>query len=257
MDTDSLISEIRRKICSEIDIESEGVDRYIVYTPFAFDDGDHFVVLLRKNGSGWFVTDEGHTLMHLSYCGVGVSTGGRARVVEECLAAHDIENHNGELRLAVPGEEVGDALYSFLQAISRVSTVTQMTQERVASTFLEDFSSVLSGIVPPERADFNWHHQQRDPDGLYPVDCRINNSPKPCFVFAVNSTGKCNHTTIACLMFERWGEQFRSVVVFEDQTTIGRRQLAQLTNVVGRQFSSLGEHDRITAYFQEEILGTP
>ncbi|MFH1264394.1 MAG: DUF1828 domain-containing protein [Planctomycetota bacterium] len=259
MDQKLLLDAFRKKVCEHIEIESEGVNRYAVYTPFMFDDGDHFVTLLQKekDDSGWVITDDGHTLMHLGYSGVDMSSGTRARIVEESLAAHSVENRAGELRIAVPGEEFGDALYSYLQALSRIATVPQMTQERVASTFREDFSTFLSSIIPAERIAFDWHDVHHDPDANCTVDCRINGGPKPCFVFAVNSTDKCSHATITCLMFERWMEAFRSVVLFEDQTTIGRRQLAQLTNVVGRQFPSLGERDRIQAYFDEEVLAHP
>lgn len=254
MNGEDLLRDFRRKICQEIDIEGEGLDRYIVYTPFMFDDGDHFVTILRKDDSGWFVTDEGHTLMHLSYSGVDIGQGTRARLVEESLGAHGVENREGELRMVVPGDRVGDALYSYLQALSRVATVTQVTKERVASTFIEDCSHFISSFVPEGRAAFEWHDPHRDPDSTYTVDCRINGSPKPCFVFAVNNNAKCSHATIACLMFEKWKVEFRSVAIFEDQTKIARKPLAQLTNVVDRQFASLGEQDRIKAYFAKEIL---
>jgi len=257
MNGKSLIGDFRRKVCQEIDVEPQGVDRYIVYTPFMFDDGDHFVVLLRKDSSGWFITDQGHTLMHLSYSGVDVGKGNRARIVEESLAAQRIENRDGELRIAVADREFGDALYSYLEGLSKITTVTHMTHERVASTFMDDFSEFLESIAPADRIQLDWHDLEHDPDSTYSVDCMINGSSKPCFVFAINSTTKCSHAVITCLMFERWRMPFRSVALFEDQTKIGRKPLAQLTNVVGRQFSSLAERDRIKSYFQDEILAQP
>ncbi len=253
MNGEALIADFRRKVSQEIDVQLEGIDRYIVYTPFMFDDGDHFVVLLRKENSGWFFTDAGHTLMHLSYSGVDLGTGIRARIIEESLAAHGVENQNGELRIAVTGEEFGDALYSYLEGLSKITTVTHMTRERVASTFVEDFSELLTSIAA-SRVQLNWHDAEHDPDRTYSVDCRINGSPIPCFVFAINSTGKCSHATITCLTFEKWSVPFRSVALFEDQEKIGRKELAQLTNVVGRQFPSLGDRERIMAYFQAEVL---
>ena len=254
MTENALLTDFRRKVCREIEIESEGLDRYIVHTPFMFDDGDHFVVLLRKDDAGWFLTDEGHTLMHLSYACTDISKGSRAKIVEESLASHRVENQNGELRVTVPGADFGNALYSYLQALSMVSTVPQITQERIASTFAEDFASLLSEVIPEHRAEVHWHDPQHDPQGDYTVDYRINQASRPCFVFGVNSDAKCSHATISCLMFERWKIVFRSVILFEDQTKIARRPLAQLTNVVDKQFSSLGERDRIAGYFEEEIL---
>jgi len=254
MNDTALISDVRKKICSEIEIEPLGRDRYVVYTPFMFDDGDHFVVVLRKDPSGWFFTDEGHTLMHLSYSDVETSRGGRAKIIEESLASHGIVNNGGELRISVPDDSFGDALYSYLQGISRVASVTQWKHERIASTFMEDFLDLLSSVIPQDRSAYDWHHPTYDPDGTYSVDCRINGQEKPWFIFGIGSDDKCRDATIACLMFEKWTVPFRSVALFEDQTEIGRKPLAQLSNVVGRQFSSLGDRDRITAYLREEVL---
>ena len=55
-------------VCDSVELFPEGVDRYRIFTPFHFDDGDHFVIALRKGNRGtWIITDEGHTYMHMSY----------------------------------------------------------------------------------------------------------------------------------------------------------------------------------------------
>ena len=59
MNTAELEREFKRKVSDEIDIEREGIDRYVVYTPFMFDDGDHFVIVLKKHDDQWRFTDEG------------------------------------------------------------------------------------------------------------------------------------------------------------------------------------------------------
>ena len=220
-----LIDDFRQKVCNEIEIEPLGLERYVVYTPFMFDDGDHFVVVLRKEPAGWFFTDEGHTLMHLSYSDVELSRGGRAKVIEESLAAHGIENKGGEFRVSVVNGAFGDALYSYLQALSRVATVTQWKQDRVASTFMEDFGQLLASVIPQERADYEWHHPQYDPDANYSVDCRVNGQAKPWFIFGIGSDAKCSHATITCLRFEKWKVPFRAIALFEDQTEIARKPL--------------------------------
>jgi len=251
MNATDLRQTFQERICQEIELEQQGVDNYAVYTPFMFDDGDHFVVVLRKSPEGWYITDDGHTFMHLSYSDVDFLAGSRGKFIEESLAAHGVENKAGELRIAVPGDSFGDALYSYLQAIGRVATVTQWRQERIASTFLEDFTDLLHSLIPDNRAVYEWHHSEKDPDANYSVDCRINGRTKPCFVFGVHSDAKCSHATITCLMFERWGMQFQGIVLFEDQTQISRKPLAQLSNVIDKQFSSLGDRDRIATYFDQ------
>lgn len=249
-----LLVEFRNKVSREIDIEQEGLDRFIIYSPFMFDDGDHFVVILRKKHNGWYFTDEGHTLMHLSYTNVDIQKGTRGKIVEESLIAHGVTNNDGELLLEVPNESFGDSLYSYLQALSRITTVTKLSQERVASTFLEDFKNLLNSIVLKDRMEFNWYDPDRDPDAFYTVPYMINHSPKRTFVFPIQSDSACTQAVVICLMFERWNQTFRSLAIFHDQTQIARKYVAQLSNVIDRQFSSLGEQERIKDYFRKEIL---
>jgi hypothetical protein len=253
IDQADIIGSFRKKVCDEIEIEPEGLHRFIVYTPFMFDDGDHFVVILRRKGDKWFLTDEGHTLMHLTYGGVDIARGSRARIVEESLAAHGVENNRGELILGVPDGEFGDALFSYLQALARTTTVPKMTMERVASTFMEDFRSLITESLPAEHIEFDWFDPVHDPDKKYVVDCRINERPRPFYVFAINSDLKCSNATASCLMLERRGLKFAGIAFFEEQESIGRKYLAQLTDVVDKQFSSLGDRQRIQDYFKREM----
>ena len=45
--------EFKEKVCAKIRIASEGVDRYRVFTPFLFDDGDHLAIVLKRQDSAW------------------------------------------------------------------------------------------------------------------------------------------------------------------------------------------------------------
>jgi hypothetical protein len=102
----------RKKVCEEIDVEHEGIDRYVIYTPFMFDDGDHYVVVLKRQNRNWMLTDEGHTFMHLSYADLDIEHGTRKSIIDQALLSFNLTNQSGELRLEVPGEQFGDALLS-------------------------------------------------------------------------------------------------------------------------------------------------
>ena len=121
MNTAELKREFRRKISKEIDVESEGLDRYIVYTPFMFDDGDHFVIVLKKHADRWRFTDEGHTFMHMSYGELDLSQGTCKSTIDRVLLSFRLENEDGELCLDVPDNQYGDALVSFVQALVKIS----------------------------------------------------------------------------------------------------------------------------------------
>ena len=255
MTTAEIIESFRRKVSAEIDLEPEGVDRYVIHTPFMFDDGDHYVVVLHQEVGQWVLTDEAHTFMHLSYAEVDLAQGMRARVIDQALTAYRVENRDGELRLPVPEDAFGDALFSMVQAIGRIAATALWTRQRVRDTFDEDFHALVTTALPPERIAFNYTDPEIDPDGIYPVDCRVNGMPRPCFVFKVANDDQCRNATITCFHYERHRRTFSSVVIFRDQTEITRRALAQLSDVVGKQFASLGARDRIESFLRDEVVG--
>jgi hypothetical protein len=244
----------REKVSGKLRLVREGVERYRVFTPFLFEDGDHLSIVLKRDGGVWALSDEGHTYMHLTYDldERDLHKGTRQRIIASALSVFAVEDRAGELILRVPGEQYGDALYSFVQALIKISDMTYLTRERVRSTFLEDFRTLIEQSVPESRRIFDWRHPQHDPDGKYPVDCRINSMPRPLFVYALPSDDKTRDATIAMLQFEKWRIPFRSVAVFEDQEEINRKVLARFSDVCEKQFSSLASNrDRIVRYVEE------
>ena len=143
----------------------------------------------------------------------------------------------------------GDALFNFVQALKKVSDISFLSRERVRSTFLEDFRAMLKEKVPEDRLQFDWTNKENDPKAVYPVDARINHMRRPLFVFALPSDEKVSVATISLLTFERWGNPFRSLGIFEEQESIDRKVLARFTDVVEKEFSSLeGNKKRISDY---------
>ncbi len=150
---------------------------------------------------------------------------------------------------------MGNAFFSYIQALIHITDVNYLSRERVKSTFWEDFKSLLVQKVAAERIEFSYHDNLHDPQGKYPVDCRINHMDKPLFVFAVNNDDKCNVSTINILQYEKWGLEFKSLAIFEDQEEISRKALARFSDVCEKQFSSLiANKERIEKYLKEHVL---
>ena len=53
MSVESIEREFKAKVWDRIRLMSEGVNRYQVFTPFQFDDGDHLVIVLKRENSHW------------------------------------------------------------------------------------------------------------------------------------------------------------------------------------------------------------
>jgi hypothetical protein len=256
MEQGTILRSFREKVCQEIELEQEGLDRFVVHTPFLFEDGDHFAILLKRNGGGWALTDEGHTFMHLRYDDIDLERGTRGEIIERVLGTHRVRNVEGELRLDIPREEYGDALFSYLQALTRIADVGYLTRERVRSTFLADVRAFFAEHAPEARRTFDYFDPEKDPEGKYPIDLRVNGFDRPLFALFINSDDRCRDATITLHQFEKWGRRFRAIGVFEDQEAIHRRVLARFSDVCDKQFSNFeGTKERLEDYLMDALVG--
>ncbi len=249
--------DFKNKVSEKLSLSSEGVDRYRVFTPFMFEDGDHLSILLKRKNGEWVLSDEGHTYMHLTYDleEKDLQKGTRQKIISNALSVFSVEDREGELVIPIQNERYGDALYNFIQALLKITDVTYLSRERVRSTFMEDFKTFIEESVPENRRDFDWFDPKHDPEGKYSIDCRINGMARPLFVEALPNDDKTRDSTITLLQFEKWGASFRSLAIFEDQEQINRKVLARFSDVCEKQFSSLAANrDRIKRFLQESML---
>lgn len=45
------------KVSEKIRVIPDGKDRFRVFTPFMFDDGDHISIVLKKEQGGWVLSE--------------------------------------------------------------------------------------------------------------------------------------------------------------------------------------------------------
>ena len=254
---DTIERDFHEKVSEQIRLHPEGLNRFRVFTPFLFEDGDHLVILLKKEWGKWMLSDEAHTFMRLTYSidERNLLSGTRQKIISNALSMFEVEDRNGELILYVPDERYGDALYSFVQAILKIADVEYLSRERIQSTFMEDFRGLLSEAAPEDRRSFDWTDPERDPLRKYTVDCRINGMRRPLFVHALANDGRTRDATIALLKFQKWGIEFRSLGIFEDQESINRRVLARYSDICEKQFSSLAENREGIFHYLSEAIG--
>lgn len=100
MSVETIQNDFRRIVCDNIRLASEGVNRFRVFTPFLFEDGDHLAIVLKREVNGWVLSDEGHTYMHLTYDleEKDLQRGNRQKIISNALSAFSVEDREGELQ---------------------------------------------------------------------------------------------------------------------------------------------------------------
>jgi len=128
-----------------------------------------------------------------------------------------------------------------------------LSQERVRSTFLEDFRRVL-GEEFGLRAHFDYVDPDHDPRALYPVSCLLNEPQRPIAVFALPSDDALNVATISLQQLRSWGRRFFAAGIHEEQESRNRKAVARFSDVVDKQFSFLhGNEGEIVSYLRERL----
>ena len=120
MSTD--FEEIRKFICSEYDFEEIGIGEYLVHTDMYYDDGDELHIVLKRTGESYVLTDEGHTMMWLSYDEYNF-TENRRKLLDGILEQNNVSLENERISVFVDQPSmIGPALSSLVQAIMTVLT---------------------------------------------------------------------------------------------------------------------------------------
>jgi hypothetical protein len=249
MNSESIYKSFQKSICSGIDLVPEGINRYRILSDFTFQDGDHLAIVLKRENNEWILSDEGHTLMHLSYR-MDINEllqGKRGDIIENNLSYHYITNRDGEFIHVVKNEEYGHALFEMIQGLIRINDLSFLSREFSRDTFIEDVLRDIE-LIPELSGKFirNWHNAQFDPDGQYPADGFLPTQNTPIVLFILPNDKKVLNATINLLQYAKWGLNIYSIGIFENQEKISRKTLAKYSDISDKQYSNYpGNREKI------------
>ncbi len=252
-DVNLLKERLCKTLCGEVQIHKTRQGYLQILTPFTFTDGDTFQVYLQEMpGGGVRLTDFGHTLMHLSYENdLGkLREGTRGKLFDQVLATAGMREENGQLVFDAALERLGAGILQFGQGLTRIYDLTFLNRARVASTFYEDLKERLYALVVPEKIQQDFILAGETDAESYPIDYRVEGKRAPLFVFGVAGRDKARLVTIVLEHWLRAKVDFDSLLIFQDQQEIPRRDLARLSNVGGEMVASLDASED----FQRKII---
>ncbi len=256
LDPEALRSLLCERLCEEVGIHARPDGALMLRTHFTFPDGDGYPFHLSEAPSGGLrLSDNGHTLMHISYEHDIDSflEGTRGMLLDRIVGESGIHQDRGVFSVDTVPEELPQSIFSFGQALTRIYDLTLLSRSNVGSTFYDDLADCLTGFVDESKMERDYQADVPNAEA-YPVDFRFEGKDGvPLFVYGVPNRDKARLTTIMLGYFHRHNLEFESVIVFDDQTEIPRVDLARLSDVAGDMVSSLESTEDLDRKIQRRV----
>ena len=241
------------RLCAEVGVEKRPDDALMLRTHFRVPDGDSYPIHLSATSSGGLrLSDRGHTLMRISYDHDVDSflEGTRGVLLERIMDESGLQWDAGAFCFDTSPEQLSQAMFTFGQALTKVYDLTLLSRASISSTFYDDLADLLFSLVDEEKVQRDYEPEVPNAEA-YRVDYSIaGRSGVPLFLYGIPNRDKARLTTIMLSYFHRNDLQFESLLVFADQSSMPRLDLARLSDVGGDMISSLASHES----FSRKIL---
>ena len=229
-------------MCAEVNIRPKNGKLALIETPFFFSDGDPYQIYIKEMPGGVIrLTDMGHTMMHLSYENdiEKFREGTRGKLFDQIKSETSVFEDNGEFYIDTPIANLGFNIFRLGQALTKINDLTFLNRARAESTFYEDLQEQLFKIVGEEKVKKDYFYENMDNANDYPIDFRIEGKSSPIYLFGIPNRDKARLTTITLERLLRVNADFDSLLIFSDQGSIPKQDLARLSNAGGEMIASL------------------
>lgn len=240
------------RMCANIRIHQREDGFIMLDTPFRYPDGDNYSIYLLQEGAGIRLSDKGNALMRYSY-GHDVDNllGGGSRkalldeIIKECKI--NFNQQTGEFFIDSSIDNLSNALFFLGQALTKIYDISFLSRNRVRNTFYEDLEKMLTEIVGNDRIQKEYIVPKVENAQNYPVDYCINgvDNVPPLFLYGIPDKSKARLATICLQHLTSQTVIYRSLLVFENQESISRGDLARLSDAGGAMVSSINQRDTL------------
>lgn len=242
LDISKLQETLCSLMCAEVTIRPMNGTLLSVETPFYFADGDPYQIYIKEMPGGIIrLTDMGHTMMHLSYENDvdKFREGTRGKLFDQIKAETFVDEENGEFYIDTTLEKLGFSIFRLGQALTKVNDLSFLNRARAESTFYEDLNEKIFKIVGVDKVRKDFYVADMENANDYPIDYRIEGKHAPLFLFGIPNRDKARLTTIVLERLLRSKVDFDSLLIFSDQGSIPKQDLARLSNAGGEMIASL------------------
>lgn len=241
MNADEVINNLKKSMCSGLEIEPRTMNRFMIHTGYTYPDGDELHIMMIIEGGEWFFSDEGHTMMWLSYEDFKL-TDSRKAILDRTLATNGTSFSDGTLSITIDTTSVDSialSLKSLIQTEIQVADLLYLDKETVRDTFIDDLKTVFSNSSISDRCSFDYKITGDD-DIEYCADVCIKGK-RPILVFGIHTTLQCTRATIAMLSLNKTGPQYMFMAVFDSNSSVSAKDRNVAINAAVKTIIGLSE----------------
>jgi hypothetical protein len=104
--------------------------RYQLIAPIFHEDGDMMSIFIEEDGDRVRISDNGISLMRLSYT-FDVHSDNKEKQLTSIVMAQNAENHDGDIVLTVPREEIYSGIMRYAQMVSQICNLDILSRENI------------------------------------------------------------------------------------------------------------------------------
>lgn len=243
----TILEEAKRSICSGYSFENLGNNEYLVHTGMCYDDGDEFHIVMTVADRTCTLTDEGHTMMWLSYENYHF-TKMRKNLLDGILCQNGVTLDKGCISVTINDPaDTGPALTSLIQAMMQTADLRYLSHGNVVSTFLDDIRSAFASSRFSDRCEFGKRITVSNGNSIEPDICIDNETP--VLVFGAGNTERAKEVFIDLLLLRDTNSCYRTVVVIDGDAGIPQKDRDRLINAADRPVIGAENAVKVTAEF--------
>ncbi len=224
-----MLEDIKKSVCANYSFDEIGINEYLVHTDMYYDDGDELHIVMKINPTGIMLTDEGHTLMWLSYEEFNF-TDTRTKLLNKFIDQNNVTLSDGRIQVEVDApEHVGSALSSLIQVMLQVACLRNFSRSNVVNSFMEDVLSTFRNSDLAGRCEYRKKIPANNGDVIEP-DIFISQKERPVLLFIAGGPERAKEVVINLFLVQNLNKGYRTVVVIDDNSGISKKDRERLVN---------------------------
>lgn len=243
------IDDLARHLSSQIVVEVSP-DRQYISTGFIYPDGDSVNIYLSQKRENGTVSDGGTTCEKLADRGISLRKGHKS-VVDFIQNRFGVQVVSGVVTKDLSSEEdYGQSCLAVCEAVAFLASLSYQKTESRTSQFQIEVDRFMDERISPKRQfERKWTDARVDPNGVFPVDYRMNGAGTPRHLFAISSGGKTELVAAVTSFLKLNGVGIPTVAIVDPESTLGDTKAHRLELVLDAiYFGIKGQEKQIESF---------